>query len=138
MQSETWLHPFLSNIKEIGNMTVTVENISEGKIIGFGDVTVLPGQTGVISEQYANNPVIDMYKNLGFIRVTRTGEASVKAEVNKNDDAIAAEELRKARLASLNGISEEGLASLANQLGINPATCKDQADVLKKVKACLK
>lgn len=64
-------------------MTVTVENISEGKIIGFGDVTVLPGQTGVISEQYANNPVIDMYKNLGFIRVTRTGEASVKAEVNK-------------------------------------------------------
>ena len=49
-----------------------------------------------------------------------------------------AEDLRQARLASLNGISEEALGRLAVELGINPADCKDQADVLKKVKAALK
>lgn len=41
------------------------------------------------------------------------------------------------RLASLEGISEEALARLANELGINYAKCKDQADVLKKVRAAL-
>lgn len=42
------------------------------------------------------------------------------------------------RLAALEGISEEALGKMANELGINPAECKDQADVLKKVKAALK
>ena len=32
---------------------------------------------------------------------------------------------------------EEALARLANELGINYAKCKDQADVLKKVRAAL-
>ena len=52
--------------------------------------------------------------------------------------AEEAEALRQSRLASLEGISEEDLGKLANELGINPAECKDQADVLKKVKAALK
>ena len=62
-------------------------------------------------------------------------EAEKKAAAKKA--AEEAEALRQARLASLEGITDEALASLANELGINPADCKDQADVLKKVKAAL-
>ena len=49
-----------------------------------------------------------------------------------------AEALRKARLASLNTLNAEELGRMANELGINPADCKDQADVMKKVRAALK
>ena len=69
--------------------------------------------------------------NIKILNDTEKEEAEKKA-------AEEAEALRKARLASLEGISEEALGSLANELGINPAECKDQKDVLRKVKAALK
>ena len=62
--------------------------------------------------------------------------AAEKAAAEKA--AAEAEELRKARLATVDKLNEEELGKLANELGINPADCKDQADVLKKVKAALK
>ena len=100
-----------------------IENISEGKVIGIGTVTVLPGETEEIPESFERSPVLEVYK--------RKEAAEKKAREE-------AEALRQARLASLNGISEEALGRLAVELGINPADCKDQADVLKKVRAALK
>lgn len=128
-------------------MAIKVDNISEGKVIGIGGVTILPGQNGVeIPTAYEHSPILAIYEQAGLIRTTGKASTAIKtdaevkaeAKVKAEADAVAAEELRKARLASLNGISEESLASLANELGINPATCKDQADVMKKVKAALK
>ena len=75
---------------------------------------------------------------------TAAETAAAKAETEPEKEEAEkkareeAEDLRQARLASLNGISEEALGRLAVELGINPADCKDQADVLKKVKAALK
>ncbi len=126
-------------------MAMKMENISTGKVIGIGEVTILPGEVKEIPAAYEASPVLEVYKKMGFARITGKAcapaktqeeiEAEKKAEAEKA--ATDAEELRKARLASLEGISEEGLASLANELGINPAECKDQADVLKKVKEAL-
>ena len=126
-------------------MAMKMENISNGKVIGIGEVTILPGEAKEIPAAYEASPILEVYKKMGFARITGKAsapaktqeeiEAEKKAEAEKA--AADAEELRKARLASLEGISEEGLASLANELGINPAECKDQADVLKKVKAAL-
>lgn len=127
-----------------------IENISEGKVIGIGEITVLPGETEEIPESFERSPVLEVYKRMGLVRIT--GKPSVSKEGGEEDaalraaEALAAEKkareeaeaLRQARLASLNGISEEDLGRLANELGINPADCKDQADVLKKVKAALK
>ena len=95
-----------------------IRNIGS-KIIGIGEETVLPGEVKEVpkAEPKMNNPV---------------------TEKDDLDDAAAAEALRQARLASLKGITDEALGSLAIELGINPAECKDQADVLKKVKAALK
>lgn len=122
-----------------------IENIS-GKIIGIGDLTVLPGETKDIPQEYEASPILEVYKKIGMAKIT--GKASIPA---KTAEQIAAEKaaaekkatdeaeaLRQTRLASLDGISEEDLGKLANELGINPAECKDQADVLKKVKAALK
>lgn len=121
-------------------MAMKMENISNGKVIGIGEVTILPGEVKEIPAAYEASPILEVYKKMGFARITGKVSAPAKTqeEVEAEKKAAAdAKELRKARLASLEGISEEGLASLANELGINPAECKDQADVLKKVKAAL-
>ena len=116
-----------------------VENISN-KVVGFGEVAVLPGETKEIPKAYEKSPVLEVYKNLGLVNVTVEADADEEPVVvtNDEDSAEQAEKLRQARLASLKGISEEDLCKLAEELEINPAECKDQADVLKKVKAALK
>lgn len=123
-----------------------IENISNGKIIGIGDVTVLPGETKDIPEAYETSPILEVYKRNGFAKITGKPKSIEKSEAEKaaaeadaaKKTAQDAEALRQARLAALEGISEEDLGKMANELGINPAECKDQADVLKKVKAALK
>lgn len=117
---------------------MTITNTSS-KVIGLGnDEYILPGETKALPEIFENSEIINTYKSMGM--VTLAGKPSAKAKTKGQGQEIAtddAENLRKARIASLKGISQENLASLATQLGINPAECKDQADVLKKVKAAL-
>ena len=59
-------------------------------------------------------------------------------EESAPDAEDAAETLRKARLASLNSLDETALGKLAGEVGVNPADCKDMADMKKKVRAALK
>lgn len=123
-----------------------IENISSGKIIGIGEVSILPGETKEIPEAYESSPILEVYRREGFARIIgKPGQKQKTDEEIAAEKAVAekkaaedAETLRQTRLASLEGISEESLGKLANELGINPASCKDQADVLKKVKAALK
>lgn len=127
-------------------MAMKIENTSSGKIIGIGEVSILPGETKEIPEAYETSPILEVYRKQGFAKIIGKPKAVQKAEekaaANKaaaaKKAAEEAEALRQSRLASLEGISEEDLGKLANELGINPAECKDQADVLKKVKAALK
>ncbi len=125
-------------------MALKIENISPGKVIGIGPETILPGESKIVPKAYENNPVLSIYEKKGFARVTKTETEQVSAAENadtrsdETDAGEAAEALRKARLLSLKGISDEELGKLAFDLGINPADCKNNADVLKKVKAALK
>lgn len=121
-----------------------IKNISN-KIIGIGDVTVLPGESKEVPKPYETSPILAVYKESGMAEISNTSISGKTAEQQVVEEAekekkIAQEEetLRQARLASLEGISQEALGTLANELGINPAECKDQSDVLKKVKATLK
>ena len=127
-----------------------ITNISEGKIFNVGDVTVLPGETKEVPAAYETNPTLAIYESMGIAKIIgKPGKqakdpehaAAEKAAAEKaaaEKAAAEAEELRKARLATVDKLNEEELGKLANELGINPADCKDQADVLKKVKAALK
>ena len=107
---------------------------------------MLPGETKDIPEAYETSPILEVYKRNGFAKITGKPKSVEKSEAEKaaaeadaaKKAAEDAEALRQARLAALEGISEEALGKMANELGINPAECKDQADVLKKVKAALK
>lgn len=121
-----------------------IKNISN-KIIGIGDVMVLPGESKEVPKPYETSPILAVYKESGMAEISNTSISGKTAEQQVVEQAdkekkIAQEEetLRQARLASLEGISQEALGTLANELGINPAECKDQSDVLKKVKATLK
>lgn len=120
-----------------------IENTST-KVIGFGEVSILPGETKEITDKrFLDKFVIETYERLGLIKAD--GEPKkwkAQEEAPQEEEAPAEEDdgeaLREARLESLKDISEEDLAALARELGINPAECKDQAAVKRKVRAVLK
>lgn len=127
-------------------MSIKVKNLSN-KIIGFGEVNILPGEAKDIPQDYERNPAIAHYERLGLIKCSGNPtlteeEMNKELEEKKNAEAEAekkaAEALKKERLAILQKGDVEEVGSLAMELGINPADCKDQADVIKKVKATLK
>lgn len=82
---------------------------------------------------------------MGLVSLSGKSTAATKAAAEKKAEedkakveaeAKAAAE-KKAKLDSLKDASDEDVAALAQELGINPAECKDLADVRKKVKAAL-
>lgn len=110
------------------------------KVIGIGSLTLLPNDTKDIPKELEGHSSLELYKSIGLVDISgkRTPVTEVVEPEEVNDITEDAEVLKKARLASLNGISQEDLAKLADELGVNMAECKDQADVKKKVRAALK
>lgn len=125
-------------------MAIKMTNLSE-KVIGVGEVTVLPGETKEVPIAYETSPILEVYKNMGLVSLSGKSTAATKAAAEKKaeeDKAKAEAEAKaaaekKAKLDSLKDASDEEVAALAQELGINPAECKDLADVRKKVKAAL-
>ena len=131
-----------------------LENISEGKVIGIGDVTILPGETKDIPKEFERSPVLEVYKNLGLASIigspstpekTQEELAAEKAAAEKKaaEDAAKAKEQALAvvsamKPAELTLEDQAELFRLSSQYGVNPAECKDQADIIKKLKAVLK
>lgn len=125
-------------------MAIKMTNLSE-KVIGVGEATVLPGETKEVPRAFETSPILEVYKNMGLVSLSGKPTAATKAVAEKKaeedkakaeaEDKAAAE--KKAKLDSLKDASDEDVAALAQELGINPAECKDLADVRKKVKAAL-
>lgn len=125
-------------------MAIKMTNLSE-KVIGVGEVTVLPGETKEVPIAFETSPILEVYKNMGLVSLSGKSTAATKAAAEKKaeeDKAKAEAEAKaaaekKAKLDGLKDASDEEVAALAQELGINPAECKDLADVRKKVKAAL-
>lgn len=125
-------------------MAIKMTNLSE-KVIGVGEVTVLPGETKEVPRAFETSPILEVYKNMGLVSLSGKPTVATKAVAEKKaeeDKAKAEAEAKaaaekKAKLDSLKDASDEDVAALAQELGINPAECKDLADVRKKVKAAL-
>lgn len=125
-------------------MAIKMTNLSE-KVIGVGEVTVLPGETKEVPIAFETSPILEVYKNMGLVSLSGKSTAATKAAAEKKaeeDKAKAEAEAKaaaekKAKLDGLKDASDEEVAVLAQELGINPAECKDLADVRKKVKAAL-
>lgn len=125
-------------------MAIKMTNLSE-KVIGVGEVTVLPWETKEVPIAFETSPILEVYKNMGLVSLSGKSTAATKAAAEKKaeeDKAKAEAEAKaaaekKAKLDGLKDASDEEVAVLAQELGINPAECKDLADVRKKVKAAL-
>ena len=125
-------------------MAIKMTTLSE-KVIGVGEVTVLPGETKEVPRAFETSPILEVYKNMGLVSLSGKSTAATKAAAEKKaeeDKAKAEAEAKaaaekKAKLDGLKDASDEEVAALAQELGINPAECKDLADVRKKVKAAL-
>lgn len=121
------------------------KNVSN-KIVNFGETIILPGDSNEIPIEFERNPVVAYYKLNGILVVDGEPSILVKTaeEIKAEKEAaaewalVSEEAIRQQRLTSLEGISDESLAKLADELGVNPASCKDTTDILKKVKATLK
>lgn len=118
-------------------MAIKVENVS-AKIIGIGDISILPGETKEIVGIFETNPMLKVYENTGLVKITGTPEPVRLTEDEVEDPLALSDEEKQAKLALLPGITEVELYKLANSIGINPASCRDQKDVLRRVKAALK
>ena len=104
-----------------------ITNISEGKIFNVGDVTVLPGETKEVPAAYETNPTLAIYESMGIAKIIgkpgkqakdpeQAAAEKVAAEKAAAEKAAAeAEELRKARLATVDKLNEEDLGKLANE-----------------------
>lgn len=117
-----------------------LKNNSKSKIIGIGEVTILPEKTATIHDRYREHPIVKFYINRKMVSVI---EEPVEIPVETNDgnsnrDTVDLEVIRKARLASLKDITDENLSKLAEELGISPSECVDIADMTKKVRAALR
>lgn len=125
-------------------MAIKMTNLSE-KVIGVGEATVLPGETKEVPRAFETSPILEVYKNMGLVSLSGKPTAATKAVAEKKaeeDKAKAEAEAKaaaekKAKLDSLKDASDEDVAALAQELGINPAECKDLTDIRKKVKAAL-
>lgn len=116
-------------------MAIKIKNISE-KIIGVGDVIILPEETKEVPAVFERSPILEIYKEMGL--VTMSGKPTSEVVVTETAEAEGmSDEDKKTKLDSLKDASDEDVASLAKELGINLADCKDLADVRKKVKAAL-
>lgn len=130
-------------------MALKLTNTSE-KVIGVGELTVLPGETKEVPSAFETSAILEVYKNIGLITLsgkakTAINEKTTEENISKEDvtqkvvDVVTEKEKaeKKAKLDSLKDLSDEEIAAIAKELGINPAECKDLADVRKKVKAAL-
>lgn len=117
-------------------MAMTMTNTSE-KVIGVGSVTVLPGETKEVPLAFETSPILEVYKKMGLMTIVGEPTKTVKQTAAKQTKAENAAADRQAKLSALKAASDEGVAAMAKELGVNPADCKDQADVRKKVKAAL-
>lgn len=130
-----------------------IKNISN-KIIGLGTMSVLPEETQEVPIQFERHPSLQTYIDMKLFEVVEGSKQPVHIEREEiiiehhNEPSIERSEvteeseddiknLRKAQLAALKSMSNEDVGKLAKELGINPASCKDQADVKKKVRSIL-
>lgn len=118
-----------------------VKNISN-KVIGIGSLVLLPGDTGIVPTKFETNPVINDYVDMKALVIIEQSEQMVDGvDTSKTEtDTITEEDatFKKAQIDNLKNMNDEEIGVLANQLGIDLAACKDQADILKKVRAALK
>ncbi len=62
------------------------------KIIGFGMVNVLPGETGEIDDCFKDNDVLKAYENLGYVEVVKCD-----AEINGVEKEVAPKKVSKGK-----------------------------------------
>lgn len=134
-----------------------VRNISN-KVIGLGNVMALPGETKEVPSFFESHPILVVYREQKLIEIIgepkKPQKSHLEVETNIPEVVKATEEkteaesyneatedikaLRAAQLKAIKSMNNEEVGKLAKELGINPASCKDQADVRKKVTAELK
>ena len=122
-----------------------IKNLS-GKVIGIGDLILLPGKTDTLPVDMESNPVVKKYEEQKLVKLTgeKSGYAS-ESEPEKPISHIQEQEADESTMKSAKAFYEnfdnqtyEDIVSMAAFLGLDPSAMKDEADVKKKVKSALK
>ena len=115
-----------------------IKNITDGKVIGIGNVYVLPGETREVPTAYERSIALDAYEKLGMAKIIGKAKKEVKVAKPAEDLHNEAIENEEPEVYDVESMSDEELAEKAIELGINPASCKDEKALRAKVKKQLK
>ena len=84
-----------------------IENIGN-KIIGIGEVTVLPGETKEIPKAYETSPILEVYKQCGAARIIGTPLTAYRNTLSDEEERTAVRE--KAAVKGSTGAKEKAAA----------------------------
>ena len=106
-------------------MAIKMTNLSE-KVIGVGEVTVLPGETKEVPIAFETSPILEVYKNMGLVSLSGKPTATTKAAAEKKaeEDKAKAEAEAKAA-AEKNGFHD---VILCEDLKEAVQVCADKAN----------
>ena len=78
-------------------MAIKMTNLSE-KVIGVGEVTVLPGETKEVPIAFETSPILEVYKNMGLVSLSGKSTAATNAAAEKKPRKIRQRRKRRQRL----------------------------------------
>ncbi len=97
-----------------------VKNTS-GKIINFGPLTLLPGETDTLPKEFENNPVVDAFVETDTIVLIKNAPV-----VDESDKAGVPE--------NLSDMKKDELLALCSKLGIEADEAETKAVIIEKIK----
>lgn len=105
-----------------------IENIGN-KIIGIGEVTVLPGETKEIPKAYETSPILEVYKQCGAARIIGTLPTAYRNTLSDEEERTAVRE--KATAKGSTGAKEKAAAKESTAVK-EKAAAKKKAESEKK------
>ena len=107
-----------------------IENIGN-KIIGIGEVTVLPGETKEIPKAYETSPILEVYKQCGAARIIGTPLTAYRNTLSDEEERTAVRE----KAAVKKKAESEKKADIKEAEGGEGAV--DEAEVLRQTRLAM-
>lgn len=104
-----------------------IENIGN-KIIGIGEVTVLPSETKEIPKAYETSPILEVYKQCGAARIIGTPPTAYRNTLSDEEERTA---VREAAAKGSTGAKEKAAAK-ESTAAKEKAAAKKKAESEKK------
>lgn len=89
-----------------------------GKLIGIGELTLLPGETETLPKDYEKNPVIQFFADTGRVELADDDAGKPAVQTPPPPPPLSPEDELKKVISGIKEMKREELDSLAKELGV--------------------